>query len=139
MASMIYPAFKRSLGNGAFDFASDTLRCALLTSGHTPDTGHAVYADVAGDEVSGAGYTAGGKALSHVTWTLSDTTAVLGADDPNWTAATVTARYAAIYADKTTDGQVDPLLCLLDFGDETGVIGGTFAVTFDASGILALE
>ncbi|MFU2208513.1 hypothetical protein [Solidesulfovibrio sp. C21] len=139
MANLIYPAFKRSLGDGVFALASDTLRLALLTSAHAPSEGHAVYADVAGQEVSGTGYTVGGKALAGVTWTLSDATAVLDADDPSWTEATVTARYAAVYADKTVGALTGPLVCLLDFGEEKGVTGGTFSVTFDAAGILVME
>lgn len=139
MANMIYPTFKRSIGNGVFNLASDALRCVLLTSAHTPNASHAIYADVAADEVAGAGYVAGGQALSGVTWALSGTAAVLHADAPSWVEATVTARYAAIYADKTADGMVDPLVCLLDFNADKGVLGGTFTVDFDATGILALD
>jgi len=139
MANLIYPAFKRSLGNGVFDLASDTLRLALLTSAHTPNAGHAVYADVAGQEVSGTGYTAGGAALAGVSWTLSDATAVLDADDPSWTGATVTARYAAVYADKTVGELTGPLVCLLDFGEEKGVTSGTFTVQFDAGGVVVMS
>lgn len=139
MANLIYPSFKRSLGGGVFDLASDTLRLALLTSAHTPNAGHTVYADVAGQEVAGAGYTSGGKALAGVNWALSSDSAVLDADDPSWTGATVTARYAAVYADKTVGELTAPLVCLLDFGEEKGVTGGTFSVTFDADGILVME
>jgi hypothetical protein len=140
MASMLYPAFKRSLGEGVFDLAADTLRCALLTSAHAPSADHARYADVAADEVAGAGYVAGGQALSGVAWSLSGTTVVLDADDAHWSDVTVTARYAVLYADKTTTGgQVDPLVCLLDFGTDKGVVDGIFTVAFDAAGILALD
>ena len=139
MADCIYASFKEGLGKGQFNLAADTLRCALLTSAYVPATGHTVLADAAASEASGAGYAAGGQALSGVAWTLDGAKAVLTAADPSWTDATVTARYALVYAAKTVSGRVNPLVCLLDFGADRGVAGGTFTVRFDASGILALE
>ena len=88
---------------------------------------------------SGAGYAAGGQTLSGVAWTLAGTSAALAAADPSWTEASITARYALIYVAKTVAGRTNPLVCLLDFGADRGVTGGTFSVRFDASGVLALE
>ena len=138
MADNIYGSFKKSLGEGLFDLSADTLKCALVTGAYTPSADHAVYADVAACEASGAGYTAGGQALADVTWGLCGTAAVLAAADPSWTGASVSARYAVIYADKTTGGLTGPLICLLDFGADKGVAGGTFRVAFDAAGIMTL-
>ena len=139
MADLIYSNFKKAVGEGLLDLGADTLKCALLTSAHTPSASHVAYADVAGDEVAGTGYTAGGQALADVTWALSGTSAVLDATDPAWSEATITARYAVVYADKTAGGLTNPLLCLLDFGQDVGVTGGTFSVAFDAAGVLVLE
>lgn len=139
MADLIYSNFKRAVGEGLLDLGTDSLKCMLLTSAHTPSAAHAAYADVSGQEVAGTGYTAGGQALSSVTWSLSGTAAVLDAADPSWSEATVTARYAVIYVDKTAGGVVGPLVCLLDFGAEKGVSGGTFSVVFDAGGIVSLN
>ena len=139
MADLIYASFKEGLGKGHFDLATDTVRCALLTSAYVPSAGHAALADVATNEASGAGYAAGGQTLSGVAWTLAGTSAALAAADPSWTEATVTARYALIYVAKTVAGRTNPLVCLLDFGADRGVVGGTFTVRFDASGVLALE
>ncbi|WP_428562083.1 MAG: hypothetical protein ACP59X_20475 [Solidesulfovibrio sp. DCME] len=139
MANCIYSAFKEGLGSGVFALGSDTLKCALLTGAYTPDTAHAVWADVAAHEASGTGYVSGGAALGGVSWGVSGATAVLDAADPSWLAATVTARYAAVYAAKTAGGRTNPLVCLLDFGADKGVVGGTFSVVFDAAGILVLE
>ena len=139
MADLIYPSFKEGLGKGHFDLAADTLRCALLTSAYVPSAGHAALADAAACETSGPGYAAGGQTLARVVWTLSGTSAALAAADPSWTEASVTARYALIYVAKTVAGRTNPLVCLLDFGADRGVTGGTFAVRFDASGVLALE
>lgn len=139
MANLIYASFKEGLGEGLFALGADSLKCALLTGAYVPDAGHVVFADVAGSEASGTGYAAGGATLGGVQWSVSGDAAVLDADDPVWDEATLTARYAAIYAAKTAGGQVNPLVCLLDFGQERGVVGGTFTVTFDASGVLVLE
>ena len=139
MADLIYASFKEGLGKGHFDLAADTVRCALLTSAYVPSAGHAALADVAASEASGAGYTAGGQTLSGVAWTLAGTSAALAAADPSWDEASLTARYALIYVAKTVAGRTNPLVCLLDFGADRGVTGGTFSVRFDASGVLALE
>ena len=139
MADLIYASFKEGLGKGHFDLATDTLRCALLASSYVPSAGHAALADVATNEAAGAGYAAGGQTLSGVAWTLAGTSAALAAADPSWTEASITARYALIYVAKTVGGRTNPLVCLLDFGADRGVVGGTFTVRFDASGVLALE
>jgi hypothetical protein len=139
MANCMYASFKEGLGNGLFALGSDSLNCALLTSAYVPDTAHAVFADVAGHEASGAGYAAGGAMLGGVTWGVSGAAAVLDAVDPSWAGATVTARYAVIYKSGLAGGLANPLICLLDFGADRGVAGGTFSVVFDAAGILVLE
>lgn len=139
MANRIYASCKRGFGEGMFVLGSDTLKCALLTHAYVPDSGHATFADVAAAEVSGAGYATGGAILSGVTWGVSGDAAVLDAADPSWAGATITARYAVVYAVKTAGGLTNPLLCLLDFGQDIGVTGGTFSVAFDAAGVLVLE
>jgi len=138
MADTIFTSFKRRIGDGTFDMDADTFKCALLTSSYTPDATDAVFADLS-SEVSGTGYTAGGATLTNVTWTNSGTTAVLDADDPSWTTATITARYAVIYKSGTANSLTNPLVCLLDFGADKGVTGGTFTVNFNAAGILVLS
>ncbi len=139
MADLVFSSFKKFIGDGTFDMDADTFQCALLTSAYAPSAGHSVWADVAASEATGAGYAAGGKTLANVTWATSGTGARLDADDPQWTATSVTARYAVIYAAKTVGSLVDPLVCLLDFGADKGVTGGTFTVQFDAAGILTLN
>ena len=139
MADLIFTSFKDGLGRGSFDLSADPLHCVLLTSAYVPSTGHAVLADAAGSEAAGAGYAAGGTALSGVGWSTAGGKATLRANDPGWTEATVTARYALVYVAKTVGGRTNPLVCLLDFGADRGVTGGTFTVRFDAAGVLTLE
>ena len=139
MADVIYSNFKKAIGEGLLNLGTDTLKCMLVTSAYVPSAAHAAYAEVSGHEVSGSGYAAGGQGLSGVTWAIVGTSAVLDAADPSWSEATITARYAVVYADKTAGGVVGPLVCLLDFGTEKGVSGGTFSVVFDAGGIVTLN
>lgn len=138
MANIIYNSFKLRCADGTFDLDADTFKCALLTSTHTPDATDAVFADL-DNEVVGAGYTAGGATLANVTWTLADGTATFDADDPVWTNATITARYAVIYKSGTANGLTNPLVCLLDLGADKGVTGGTFSVNLAATGIATLS
>lgn len=138
MANVLYTKFKQHLGDGTFDMDADTFKCALLTSSHTPNAANEVLADLT-NEVTGTGYTAGGATLTNVTWALTDTTVKFDADDPAWTEATITARYAAIYKSGTANSLTNPLVCLLDFGADKGVTGGTFTVNFSSSGIVTLS
>ena len=138
MADIVYTSFKRRLGDGTFDMDADTFKCALFSVTHTPNAANAVFADLSG-EVTGTGYTAGGATLTDVTWSTSGTTAVLDADDPSWTNASLTARYAVVYKSGTANGLTNPLVCLLDFGSDKGVTGGTFTVNFNDAGIVILS
>lgn len=138
MADLIFTSFKKGCADGTFDLDADTIKCALLTSSYTPDATDVVFADLSG-EVTGTGYTAGGVTLTNVTWTISGTAAKLDADDPTWTDATITARYAAFYKSGTAGSLTNPLICLLDFGTDKGVTGGTFGITLNDLGILTLS
>lgn len=138
MASIDYTAYKLGLGRGRFAFQSDTLKCVLLNDTHVPSAADAVLADIIAEEVVGAGYTTGGATLAGVTWTATETALTLKATNPVWPDATITARYAAIYAAKTVDGVVNPLISLLDFGQNRGVIAGVFTADL-ASGIAVLD
>lgn len=56
----------------AIDYLTDTIKAALLTNSHTPDLdAHEVFSQVSAQEVSGAGYTAGGVALGSKTITYT--------------------------------------------------------------------
>ncbi len=135
MADIIYNSFKEYLGDGTVDMDDDVFKIALLTSDYTPDAAHTSYSDISADEVSGDGYTAGGATLAGVSWTSADGTATFDADDPEWTSATFTARYAAIY-DYTAAN--DALVKLFDFGGDKSVSNGTFSIQFNESGVITL-
>lgn len=72
-----------------------------------------------------------------VTWTCVGSTIVQwdGAD-VSWTSSTITARYAVMYDRTPATDATRPLIGLFDFGSDQTTNNGTFAITFDALGIL---
>ena len=136
MADIVYDKFKEYMGDGTIDMDNDTFKILLLDDGHTPLATHDDYSDIIGDELAnGNGYTTGGETLASVTW--GDTAGVTKFDAANvsWTSATFTARYAVVYSDTST---TDKLVVLIDFTENKVVSGGTFTITFHASGILTV-
>ena len=111
----IYGAFHEHIAKGTIDLDSDTFKCALVTSSYTPvaDT-HTVWADASANEIAaGAGYSAGGLALTSVTVTRSGHTVTFDADDLVWTATggiIPAFRYCVMYKAGTANAIVNPLV-----------------------------
>lgn len=71
VTGLLYGAFIDHLAQKRIDIDTDTLKFALATSAYTPNLAtHDFFNDVT-NEVTGTGYTAGGVALSSVTWTYT--------------------------------------------------------------------
>ncbi|MCB9415409.1 MAG: hypothetical protein H6526_08995 [Actinobacteria bacterium] len=128
-AEAIVKAFNKEL-----DFDTDTIKVALL-SGYTPSQAHNYFDDVSADEISGTGYTAGGATLGSKTLVSSGGVATFDAADTSWSSSTLSATHAVVYL-STGTASTSPLLCYVDFGGTVASTGGTFAVTWNASGIL---
>jgi hypothetical protein len=106
--------------------ATGTLRMALYTA--DADLGADTLTYTTANEVVGAGYTAGGNALTNVTVLASGTTTYLDFDDVVWNPAGFTARGALIY--NTSLGNL--AVAVLDFGaDKTTTT--TFTVQMPAN------
>ena len=124
--------FKTGLMDGTFDFSSDTsqtYKIALYTNSATLNASTTGYTETG--EVSGLGYTSGGKSLTiGVNPTNSNDISYLSFDDISWTTSTITARGALIYK---ADGVTNPAVCVLDFGSDKSTTGGTFTVQFPAA------
>lgn len=118
--------FKKDVMLGLHDLDSDTIKIALYTSSASLDATTDTY--TTSNEVSGAGYTAGGETLANASVIENGTSGCFDSDDPEWTSATFTARGALIYND--TDG--DRAIAVLDFGGDFSVAGGTFKIIFPA-------
>lgn len=138
MADLIYERFKANLMNKIVDLEADTIKCALMATGHSASTAaDNVWADVSVNEISGTGYTAGGAALASKAVTQAATTK-FDAADTAWTTATFTAYYAVLYDDTITTPTADDLICSFDFGGAKTVTSGTFTVQWATAGIITL-
>tara|TARA_R110002012_G_scaffold258991_1_gene440302 strand:+ start:67 stop:504 length:438 start_codon:yes stop_codon:yes gene_type:complete len=130
--SAICNSFKTEVLKAVHNFTAstgNTFKIALFTSSATLGAGTTAYAATGMNEMSGTGYTAGGKALTSVTPTLDSTTACCDFDDISWTSATFTANACLIYND-TASG--DPAVCAVAFGGDKSVSSGTFTIQFPA-------
>ena len=128
MANVIPFAFRVELFTGTHNFASggDSFKFALYTA-NPYDTSSTVYS--ATSEVSSSGgtnYTTTGNTLG--TNAVASSTAVASCDfaDTQWTSATITAAYGAIY----NDDQGDKLCVVLDFSGSKSCTNGTFTISF---------
>ncbi len=131
--SVAYGQSYKNLGLGLFDFSSHTFKLALADNDYTPDRDtDEFFADVAGGEVSGSGYTSGGETLTGLSWLYDadENWCVLACDPVTWAALTPTLRYAVAYRD-TGDPATSPLLCYVDFASVLNPEGGPFPITFN--------
>ena len=126
--SYVTNSFKEQLLLGVHDFSTDVIKIALYTSAATIDNSTTVYS--ATNEVSGAGYTAGGNTLT-CTVTLSGNYAILDFADVNWTTASFTARGALVY----NSSKANKSIFVLDFGTDKVVSSGTFTVQFPTADV----
>jgi hypothetical protein len=138
----MYGQFLAKALNKETDWDSDTIKVALVSSAYTPnqDT-HDYWDDVAANEVSGSGYTAGGQALTGktITYDGASNVIVLDANDAVWPSASLTARYAVVYDDSGATNAQKVLIGYLDFGSDQSATNGNFTVTWDATGIVRIS
>ena len=105
-------SFKAELYEGIHNLLTDTLKIALYTANANLNQSTTVYSTT--NEVSGTGYTLGGKTLTGVTVSSSGTTAYVDFDDVIWNPASFTARCALIY----NSTKADRSIAVLDFGSD---------------------
>lgn len=140
MANVFFNKGKAVLSSGGgVDWASDTIKIALVTSSYTPNQDSHDFFDDVTNEVTGTGYTAGGATLGSKTKTQDNATdrIVFDAADAAWTTSTITARAAVIYKDTGT-ASTSPLIGYIDFGSNITSTGATFTVTFSVDGVVYL-
>lgn len=137
VSAKYYGKFFLSAFTKKVDLSADTIKIMLCTSSYTPDQDtHQFKSDVT-NEVSGTGYTATGNTLASfaATYDGASNTLKIDADDTSWTSSTITARYAVIYDATPGSDATRPLISYIDFGADVSTTAGTFAITFNASGI----
>ena len=119
---------------------SSSIKVMLCTSSYAPNQDTHQYKSSVTNEVSGAGYTATGKALTNVSVSVSAKKVTFDADDVSWTSATLTGanapRYAVIYDSSPASDATRPLIGYIDFGDSSyAPNGGTLSISWHANGI----
>lgn len=120
-------SFKAELGRALHDFTAGTgsvFKIALYSTVSGMGATTTVYS--ATNEVTGSGYTAGGKTLTNVTPVTSGTTAIYDFDDAVWLSSTITAIGALIY--NSTNG--NRAVLVLGFGANEASVSGAFTIVF---------
>jgi hypothetical protein len=136
VTATLYDTFRRKLLTGAdlIDFETDDIYLALVDNTYTPDrTADEYWSTPQANEITGAGYTAGGILLSSVTVDVDATGhfAYFDAADVSWDPSTITARYGVLYRSTGTPA-TSPLVGYIDFGSDESSVAGPFALTFAA-------
>jgi hypothetical protein len=120
--------FKQKCLSGLENFAAGTsyvYKIALYTA--LADLGPATTGYSTTNEITGTGYTAGGKVLTVVPPASSESTAYVSFANVTWNPAAFTCRGALIY-NSTTGSAV----AVLDFGSDK-TASNTFTITFPAA------
>lgn len=124
----------------ALDLDLETHKGALFSNSITPnfttDTAYGVSPYDA-NEVTGTNWAAGGVALTGTTFLGSGGTATFDATDVSVATTTLTnARGYLLYADALAGNNA---IVLVNFGADYSTVAGTFAITWNASGIFAID
>ena len=104
----MWEKFSGQVGDGDYDYSADSWKLALIDNTSPPavDDADITWATIDANEVSGTGYTAGGEALTSVTWTWNSTLDrwEFKAADITWTinASGPTDAYYAVLVNTTT-------------------------------------
>lgn len=132
MPSLIFNRAIEHWARGQIDFDTDTFRVMLTTAAYAEDKDLHDFRNDVTNEVTGAGYTAGGNvatvgvALDTVNDRLDIT---LGGT--TWPSSTITARKAVYYKARGGAAAADELVAVNDFGIDVTTTAGT--LTLNAS------
>jgi hypothetical protein len=129
-------------GSTALVWGTDAQQVTLHTSTYTPDQdNHDFFNDATNELTTTGGYTAGGVTLASKTSTYDTATDTIRLDaaDVSWTSSTITARRAVIWTNTAGASSTDPVIGWLDFGVDVSTSAGTFAITWDATGIIVYD
>ena len=118
-------SFKAELYEGVHNLLTDTIKIALYTANADLDETTTVYTSVG--EITGTGYSTGGKTLTGASVNSSGYTAYVSFNDAVWNPASFTCRGALIY----NASQGNKSIAVLDFGNDK-TCTNTFTVTFPA-------
>jgi hypothetical protein len=142
-SGLYYLTFRDILGTAqlAVDLDSDTTNyCALFTNSITPafdtDTAYG-SAPYNANEASGGSWSAGGVALTSTAFSVNTGTLKWTAGNVSVGTTSITnARCALIYGLQSTTKNA---VCLVNFTSDYTTSNGTFAITWNASGIFTID
>jgi hypothetical protein len=128
-------------GSSVWDWDTSTIQCSLHTSYTADFDAHDFFSDASASEVSGTGYTANGNTLTCSAPTYDTTTDQVRCDatDTSWTTSTISATDAVIWQNTAGATSTDPLIAGIDFGATVSTTAGTFAITFDSTGVVVID
>lgn len=137
----IYQGFKEEISDSV-KLKTDSFKMGLyLSTSNAATLTTTDSASVTSEHAAGNGYTAGGNALTTVSWTQTAGTATFDSDDVVWTAsgAGMTFRFGVVYS--TTAAATD-LVCMTTFDNTPADIsvsaGNSFTVQINANGYFQL-
>lgn len=125
ISSAIATSWKSEIGTATHDFTittGDTVKTALYTSSATLGASTTAYSST--NEISGAGYTAGGATMANATPVTSGTTAIYDWADVSWTSASFTANGSESY----NSSKSNKAIFIIAFGSDQTVTAGTFTI-----------
>ena len=137
VTSKMYAKGFEAVFNKEVDLDTDTVKVLLASNAYTPNQSTHKYKSSVTNEISGAGYTAGGATLTSKTVGTTGLTFTFDSADITWSSSTLTARYAVFYIDTGT-AATSPLLCYWDFGQDEISSSGNFTLTLSGSGIFTV-
>jgi hypothetical protein len=131
MANVVPYSFAQELLKGQHNFPTNTIYIALYEAGSgAPYTVNSTaYSSGTANQVSGTGYTTGGKVLQNGTVANQTNVATVTFDTISWTSATFGAAYGVLYNNSSSD----KLIVVLDFGGTKSCSNGTFTITFPST------
>lgn len=121
-----------SLGHDAIVayFTGGTFKVMVLKNTYTPSKSHTKRSDWTAHEVSGTGYTAGGKTIAVTSVTRSTSTTSVAWATTTWPSANgFTGRYGGIYYAHGGADTGDEIVGLIDHGGDVAAAGGDYVLT----------
>lgn len=139
LTAHVYPQLDNGLGLKTVSLAADPLKVMLMASYVYADA-HRYVSDVkaAGTEATGTGYTAGGLALTSVSWATNGKVSTLTCASPSWSNSTITASYAVFYDSVGGTDASNPVLCYWDFGGSQSSSASVFTLQVAAGGLITV-
>lgn len=135
-AQTFFEDFFEQDAKGVHNFGTDTFKVVLTNS--APVATNTILANIT-QIAAGNGYTTGGTAIANVTVSRTGGVATIDGDDVVFSASGGSIgpfRYMVLYNDSATS-PADALVAFIDYGSEYTIVdGGSFAVQWNASGIL---